>query len=331
MHKPHIAIGAIGGTISMQSDAAASGVKPTLPIEAMLEAVPKLAGLATIEAETIRLVPSASLDFALLLDVLRWARGQVARGADGVVILQGTDTLEETSFFLDLLWDSDKPLVLTGAMRNASQAGADGPSNLWAAALVAAARDASRHRGVMVVFNDQIHEARWVRKTHTSSVAAFVSPVFGPCGAVLEDGVRYFRAPSPRAPFPTPEAIRPRVALIECALSDGTELLDFAMGEGRYDGLVVAAFGAGHVSEAWADRMKQGVQAMPVIVASRTGAGSTARTTYGYKGGEIDLIESGMVMAGFLCPLKARILLTLLLEQPRPDIERAFAQFNTLP
>lgn len=326
MTHPIIAVGSIGGTVSMQAHAAQSGVRPTLSVEELLSTVPRLAGVANIRAETIRLLPSASLDFSILLDVLEWAKAQVASGADGVVILQGTDTLEESSFFLDLLWDSDKPLVLTGAMRNASQPGADGPANLWTAALAALDLE-SRHRGVLVAFNDQVHEARWVRKNHSLSVAAFESPIFGACGALIEDVIRYHRRPAVRSTFPAPARVTAKVALIEATLSADTDLIEY-VGNSGCDGLVIGAFGAGHVSMPWADALAAVAQKMPVVVATRTGAGPTAEKTYGYKGGEIDLAANGMVMAGFLCPRKSRILLTLALEAGAASVREVFQTIN---
>lgn len=326
MTLPLIAIGSIGGTVSMQAQAAHSGVRPTLSVEELLLTVPQLAGVARFRAETIQLLPSASLDFSILLDVLKWAKTQVASGADGVVILQGTDTLEESSFFLDLLWDSEKPLVLTGAMRNASQPGADGPANLWTAALVALDRE-SRHRGVLVAFNDQVHEAKRIRKNNTLSVAAFESPIFGACGALIEDAIRYHRPPVARLTFPAPARVTGKVALIEATLSADTDLIEH-VGNAGYDGLVIGAFGAGHVSVQWADALAAVARKMPVVVSSRTGAGPTAEKTYGYKGGEIDLAANGMVMAGFLCPRKSRILLTLVLGAGATSVREVFQKLN---
>jgi len=174
MDLPKLAIAALGGTVSMQASNAAEGVIPTVSGEILLASVPELTTLARVTVETLGLLPSASLDFEFLLSVLAWANFQVKQGAAGVVITQGTDTLEETATFFDYLWDHDEPLVLTGAMRSANQAGADGPANLLDACRVALAEN-SRQRGVHVVMNGQIHSANAVRKTDSLALQAFSS------------------------------------------------------------------------------------------------------------------------------------------------------------
>lgn len=311
MDLPKLAIAALGGTVSMQARNAGEGVIPTVSGETLLACVPELATLARVSVETLGLLPSASLSFEALLSVLSWAKYQVEQGACGVVITQGTDTLEETAVFFDYLWDCDEPLVLTGAMRSAKQAGADGPANLLDACRVALA-DSSRQRGVQVVMNGQIHQADCVRKTDSLALQAFSSPVFGPAGLLVEGVVRYSRPPAERRCLPLPQHTTQKVALLEASLSADTLLLENIPKLG-YDGLVIAGFGAGHVSESWAAVIKQLADKIPVIVATRTGSGSTAQATYGFIGSEMDLIRKGAHMAGFLCPRKARVLLWLLL------------------
>jgi len=136
-------------------------------------------------AESLLQLPSASLSFDHLLECLRWAEAKVDAGAVGVVLTQGTDTLEETAFFLDLYWDRPQPLILTGAMRTPAAVSADGPGNLLAAVQTAIA-PGSRGRGVLVVMNDTIHAARWVSKADALSLHAFVSPDGGAAGRLVE-------------------------------------------------------------------------------------------------------------------------------------------------
>ncbi|VVN42799.1 putative L-asparaginase periplasmic [Pseudomonas fluorescens] len=310
MDLPKLAIAALGGTVSMQAGNVGEGVIPTVSGETLLASVPELTLLAEVTIETLGLLPSASLDFEFLLSVLSWANFQIKQGASGVVIIQGTDTLEETATFFDYLWEHDEPLVLTGAMRSASQAGADGPANLLDACRVALA-ESSRQRGVQVVMSGQIHSANAVRKTDSLAVQAFSSPGTGPAGLLLEDRVRYLRPPPLRSVLPLPIQTTHRIALLEASLSADSLLLESILGLG-YDGLVIAGFGAGHVSGNWAEGIEIIAREIPVIIATRTGSGSTAHSTYGFKGGEIDLTRRGAVMAGFLCPRKARILLWLL-------------------
>jgi L-asparaginase len=316
MDLPKLAIAALGGTVSMQARNTGEGVIPTVSGETLLESLPELSSLARVSVETLGLLPSASLDFEFLLSVLSWANDQISQGAAGAVITQGTDTLEETATFFDYLWNHNEPLVLTGAMRSPDQSSADGPANLLDACRVALAEN-SRHRGVQVVMNGQIHSANAVRKTDSLALQAFSSPIFGPAGMLVENTVRYLRPPARRRVLPKPQQCA-KVALLEASLSADTLLIENIVELG-YDGLVIAAFGAGHVSEQWAAVIEDIAQKIPVIIATRTGSGSTTQCSYGFMGGEMDLIGKGASMAGFLCPRKARILLWLLVGCQRQD------------
>lgn len=308
---PLLAIGSLGGTVSMQAGAPGAGVTAKLDCDGLLAALPQLSKLARLRTASLCLLPSASLDFATLLEVLAWARAQVEQGAQAVVLTQGTDTLEESAWLFDLLWSCEAPLLLTGAMRSASHAGADGPANLLAAVQVGLSAD-SRGRGVQVVINDQIHAAAQVRKIASLALAAFESPGGGPAGEVVEGRACYRYPPLQRQSLPLPSRITQRVALLESCLDADTALLQ-ALPELGYEGLVIAGFGAGHVSAGWAEALGAIARRMPVIVASRTGSGPTARASYGFPGGEIDLQAKGIHMAAALCPRKCRILLWLLL------------------
>lgn len=317
MDLPKLAIAALGGTVSMQARNVGEGVIPTISGETLLASIPELTPLARVTVETLGLLPSASLDFEFLLSVLSWATFQIKQGAVGVVITQGTDTLEETATFFDHLWDHEEPLVLTGAMRSAAQPGADGPANLLDACRVALAED-SRLRGVQVVMNGQIHPACRVRKADSLAVQAFSSPVFGPAGILVENAVRYVRPPAQRTVLPLPQQTTQKVAMLEASLSADTLFLENILELG-YDGLVIGGFGAGHVSQSWAEVIENIAKKIPVIIATRTGSGSTAQSSYGFIGGEMDLIRKGASMAGFLCPRKARVLLWLLIGCQRQD------------
>jgi len=171
------------------TQAPGGGVSPALSTPELLAAVP---GLDSIEAELrtvdFRSRPGASLSFGDLFELTAAINGALDGGCRGVVVIQGTDTIEEVAYVLDLLLDTDAPAVVTGAMRNPTMAGADGPANILAAIRVAISPDA-RGLGCLVVLNDQIHAARWVRKTHTASPAAFASPGHGPLGEVVEGRV----------------------------------------------------------------------------------------------------------------------------------------------
>ncbi|HLU01364.1 MAG TPA: asparaginase [Advenella sp.] len=306
-HKPIISIGALGGTISMTGSPGSQGVSSNLGAEELAQSVPGLAQAATLNLHTLARIASGSIRFQHLFDTLAWAAQQIDQGAQGVVITQGTDTLEESAFLLDLFWDRHQPLVLMGAMRNPQMPGADGSANLLAAVQVAADRH-SCDRGVLVVMNDDIHEARRVRKMHTTHVEAFVSPVFGPVGVVQEGRVRYLRDTPAMPRLPTPPAHADKVLLLEHSLDDDPGIVSYALDAG-YAGIVVAGFGSGHASEWLRDALVAAAVQVPVIMCSRTGAGSTTAGVYGYKGAEIDLQQHGVLMGGWLCPRKARLLL----------------------
>ena len=245
----------------------------------------------------------------MVLGALAWARTAVDDGAAGVVLTQGTDTIEETSYLLDLFWDRPEPLVVTGAMRSAQAAGADGPANLLAAVRCAAA-PASRGRGVLVAFDDQVHQARWVAKTDSMATGAFASPTFGPTGRHAEGEVVYVSPASRQEPLPWTGVLArtPRVALVTTWLGDDGTTLE-AVRSSAPDGIVIAGFGAGHVSAATAEVVGRAAADVPVVLASRTGSGPTARAVYDYPGSEIDLLARGAIGAGWLAPLKARLLL----------------------
>ena len=248
-------------------------------------------------------------------------------GARGVVVTQGTDTLEETAFLADSVWPHEAPFVLTGAMRNPTLPGADGPANLLAAIRVAAS-GAARGRGALVVFSDEIHAARFVRKAHSTSTAAFASPDAGPVGHVVEQVPRFLTGMPRRAlvaGVTRDAAAAVRVGLYTMTLDDdGLPLERFAR---THHGLVVAGFGAGHVPAWLAAPLGELASAMPVVLTSRTGAGPVLEATYGAPGSERDLRARGLVSGGFAHPYQARVLLRLLIARGagRDAIAAAFA------
>lgn len=318
-----VAVFSLGGTIAMVPSPN-GGVVPALTADELLSAVPGLDGLGVeLAVHDFRRLPGASLSFADLIELSQAIHQAVSDGADGIVVTQGTDTIEETAYALDLLCGGDAPVVVTGAMRNPAMAGADGPANLLAAIRTAASRTA-RGLGCLVVFGDQIHAARWVRKTHTSSPAAFISPNHGPIGHVIEGRVS-IPLRMARGQVLTPDDWRTiRVGLITVALGDDGETA-LAIGK-QADGLVVAAFGVGHVPAVMVPALSKLAPTIPIILTSRTGAGPVHETTYGFDGSEKDLLARGLIGAGYLDPLKARILLHLLLASgaDRGQIRDAF-------
>ncbi len=309
---PAVAIASLGGTITMVADETGTGVRPALDAAALVASVPGLADAARLVTETLATKPGASLEVGELLAALEWAEARIADGAAGVVLVQGTDTIEETAYLLELHWRRPEPLVVTGAMRPPQAAGADGPANLLAAVQVAGAPE-SRDRGVLVVMNDEVHAAARVRKTRSSGVGAFASLDFGPLGHVEEGRVVYGSPAAPHAALPLPAArSHPPVALIETHLGDDGRLLELVHDAG-YAGAVLGGFGVGHVSAGLARAVRELAPGFPLVLATRTGGGTTFRGTYGFRGSERDLLDAGVIGAGWLDPRKARMLLATLL------------------
>ncbi|TCO21206.1 L-asparaginase [Kribbella steppae] len=317
-----VALFTLGGTISMAGNHRLTG-------DDLTAAVPGLAEVGhAVEIQDVEKVPSANLTASTMLDVVDAASKAVADGASGVVVTQGTDNLEETAFLVDQVWPHPQPFVLTGAMRNPTLAGPDGPANLLAAVRVAGA-PAARDLGALVVFKEEIHAARWVCKTHSTSTATFVSPNAGPIGHVVEDRVRILTRPlrldGVHGRAEPAELDATRVALYTVTMDDDGLLLQGLAD--THQGLVVAGFGVGHVPSALAPVLGELAAVMPVVLTSRTGGGSVLRNTYKSVGSESDLLQRGLVDGGFLDPYKARILLRLLLATD-DDLEAAFAQYR---
>ena len=311
MGLPRVAVFSMGGTIS-SVDSGGKGVEPTLTGEALVSDVPEIAGVADVSAVSFRQAASGEIRVEDLVELAAEISGRIDGGAAGAVVTQGTDTIEETSFCLDLLVDREAPVVVTGAMRNPTLPGADGPANLLAAIQVAAS-GVARGLGTVVVLNDEIHAARFVRKTHTSNPATFRSDPVGPLGWISEDVPRVVVRPTGEHKVTLSENVQDcPVALYHVALGDDARLLS-EIEEAGYAGLVVEAMGGGHVPSLMAETLEDLAAKMPVVLASRTGGGEVLRSTYGFIGSETDLLERGLIYAGPLDGRKARLLITLLL------------------
>lgn len=306
---PVVSILSVGGTITM-TDSGRGGVEPRLDAETLLAALPALKGFAQLRARTLSTLPSPHMNLATVAVLAAAVDEEITAGADGVVVTQGTDTIEESAFALDLMLKPRVPVVITGAMRNPTLPGADGPANLSAAVRTAA--EPLGRPGVVVVMDNRIHAPRFVRKVHTTSAAAFHSdPVL--LGEITDSGTILFAT--------LPALIHrglgyrdaaPPVALLTATMGDDGRLVDTVVDAG-YAGLVVAGMGGGHVSPGMAERLGALARRVPVVFSSRTGGGSTLTRTYAYPGGELDLIQRGLIRAGWLAPVKARIALALLL------------------
>jgi L-asparaginase len=323
MQPPKVTVFSLGGTIASTS-ASGGGVIPQLGARELVAAVPELSRAADLEAVAFRQTSSANLTLADLAELAGEIRKRFDAGTAGAVITQGTDTIEETSFALELLVGAPGPVVVTGAMRNPTLPGADGPANLLAAVQVAAS-PAARGLGALVVLNDEIHAARFVRKSHTSSPSTFRSITAGPLGWIVEGKPR-IGLRTERLPAVFPEGPVPPVALLKMCMGDDDRLIGQIEPLG-YAGLVVEAFGGGHVPTRTVEALTGLAARMPVVLASRTGGGELLRVTYAFPGSERNLLAGGLVPAGFLDGPKARILLSLLLANGA-DIERVRRSFE---
>ncbi len=334
-HRPLISIITLGGTIASVPDAQGHDATPRLTPADLLASVPQAQQVADFRTTSFRQYPSGDLSVEDIVELARFIQAE-AEAVDGVVITQGTDTLEETSYLLDLLLTTEVPVVLTGAMRNAGLPGADGAANLLAAIQVASAPEA-RSLGPLVVFADEIHLPRYVRKLHTASIGAFGSPNAGPIGWVNEGRVRIPLAPRQRF-HPVdlkdlPERF-PTVGIIKLGLGSAPLLPEHVTG---FQGVVVEVFGGGHVPSSTVKSLVEVHQRMPLVLASRTGAGELYASTYAFPGSEKDVFGRGLISTGSLDGAKARLLLLLLVAagRERAVIERTFrdlsSQLSSLP
>jgi L-asparaginase len=322
---PRISVFSLGGTIAMGATAPGKGVSLSHSAEMLIAAVPALADIAEIEAQSFRQLPSPDITLDDLAALAREINQRLADGVRGIVVTQGTDTLEESAFVIDRLVQNDAPVVFTGAMRNPTMPGPDGPANLFHAVLVALDQQA-RGIGTLVVMNDEIHAARYVQKLHTTSPAAFHSSPAGAIGWIIEKRAHIVSRPAGRYPVALPAAPVPaRVARLTVGLNEDGTLVDLALQAG-YQGIVVDATGGGHVPKAMVEALGRAAQRIPVVYASRTRHGDTMQATYDFPGAETDLLARGLIPAGWLDGIKSRLLLLLLLRAgvDIEDIRQAF-------
>ncbi|ARP88396.1 asparaginase [Bordetella genomosp. 9] len=315
---PTVTVLGTGGTIAGAPVAGlrVGYVPGTIDIESLLDGVPGLASLANLRAEQVANIGSQDMRHDVWQGLAtRVSALQQDTDIDGIVVTHGTDTLEETAWFLELAVPLRKPLVLTGAMRPATALGSEGPANLYAA--VAVARDeAAQGRGALVLMNEHIHHARDVQKIAASGIAAFASPTRGPAGIVQAGGPLFYGTARPRAHYPwqsaplPPVEQWPRVGVVYAHADMQPDLIDFMAS--RYQGIVLAGVGDGNASQAAFQAIGRATgQGVAVVRASRTASGHVQRNT------EVDDDALGTVAAGDLSPQKARILLTLALMSTR--------------
>lgn len=330
MIERKIVIVATGGTIAMKYDEASQGLVPACSSEDLAAAVLGLGDIAPLEFVQFSNVASPAMtpqdmwNLHLRLEEIL-ARSDVA----GAVVTHGTDTLEETSFFLDITKVSEKPVVTTAAMRGAGDTSPDGPMNLYCAVRTAASK-AAVGMGVLVCLNETLHAPAEVTKTHAANPATFASPWWGPVGYVDVDRVVLRRRPLGIRRY-RPKTLSARVDLIKAMTGSGREYIDFAVSQ-NVQGLVIEGFGRGNLPPGMISGIEDAVKAgVAVVLTSRT-PGGRVLDVYGYPGSVTDSRRVGIAMAGELSAAKARLkLMVILSEHPEwaTNRDRLEAELDT--
>ena len=293
-----------GGTISMQADQ--NGAVESSPINPMTQVTSPLENIEVVSVDFLNL-PSPHIQIDHMMMIYKKIREEASH-FDGFVITHGTDTLEETAYFLDTMSTPQKPIVMTGAMRSSNELGSDGIYN-YRTALRVAADEKSADKGVLVVMNDEIHAAKYVTKTHTTNVSTFQTPTHGPLGLVTKREILFFKAADKRVRFDL-QAINGVVPIIKSYADMDTILLD-ALVEAHISGLVIEALGAGNLPPASIAANKKLInKQLPIVLVSRCFNG-IAEPVYAYDGGGIQLEELGVLFVKELNSQKARIKLLI--------------------
>jgi len=309
-----------GGTISMQADD--SGAVVTSQDNPMNHVSNPLEGVEVHALDFFNL-PSPHIKPKHMLALYQKIKEE-ADHYDGFVITHGTDTLEETAYFLDTMEVPHKPIVLTGAMRSSNELGSDGVYN-YLSALRVASDDKAADKGVLVVMNDEIHAAKYVTKTHTTNVSTFQTPTHGPLGLIMKHEILYFKTAEPRVRFDL-DKIQGLVPIIPVYAGMTEELLDLLPVD-QLDGLIIQAFGAGNVPKETAQKLNALIQeGLPIALVSRCFNG-IAEPVYAYEGGGVCLQNAGVFFVKELNAQKARLKLLIAINAGlRGDELRAYME-----
>jgi len=298
-----------GGTISMKVDERIKAAVPSLTGEEIMSMVTGIEEFAEIESFNFSSMPSPHMSVEIMLELSKFIEELLNReDIDGVVITHGTDTLEETAYLLDLTLKTEKPVVITGAMRSSSELGYDGPFNL-AASICTAISDDSKGRGVLVCFNGELNSASEVTKANSMALSAFRTPNFGPIGIVDNNKVLFYRN-APKTNKYEAAKLRGDVALIKCVAGMDSSYINFVIDNG-YKGIVIEAMGRGNVPPNMVSGIERAIENnLPVVLVSRCFEGRVFES-YGYEGGGKMLKNIGVIFGDTLPGQKARIKLML--------------------
>ena len=301
----------MGGTISSVPTGDTAEVTPSLRADQLIESVPALAEVAEIDWGDVATIASFFVTLANMHELAVAATEAARDGCDGVVITHGTDTIEETGYALALMVERRIPVVLTGAMRNPTLPGADGPGNLLAAFIAAASPEVAG-LGPVLLLNDEIHAARFASKSHSTRPSTFASAGSGPIGEVIENRAYVWFTPRYEDYLGLPESPPvPRVPLVKVASEIDDALLRAAIAT-EPDAIVLEGFGGGHALPPLLAAIDAAIDAgIPLVMAPRVFAGRTLERTYRMPGAETDLIDRGVIPAGHLAGHKARLRLVV--------------------
>lgn len=294
-----------GGTISMKVDDRIKAAVPSLSGEEIMAMVTGIEDYAEVINYNFSSLPSPHVTPELMLKLSNFVQ-ELADREDiaGIVITHGTDTLEETAYFLDLTVKTKKPIVVTGAMRSSSELGYDGPFNL-ATSICTAIAEESRGRGVIVCFNGELNDAREVTKANSMALNAFRTPNFGPVGIVDNNKVIFYRK-GKKGEKLSPKSMDKDVALIKCVAGMDSSYLEFALEKG-FKGIVIEGMGRGNVPPTMVDGIKKAISSnIPVVLVSRCFEGRVFES-YGYEGGGKHLMDLGVIFGDTMPGQKARI------------------------
>ncbi|ADC51105.1 L-asparaginase [Alkalihalophilus pseudofirmus OF4] len=299
-----------GGTIAMQEDEHGA-VTPNL-VNPLYSTIESLSSIASVVVDDYLNIPSPHMTPSLMVDLAKRLKERVQNDSlDGIVVTHGTDTLEETAYLLDLVLNIENPVVVTGAMRSSNELGSDGPHNLISAVKTAAS-DEAYGKGVLVVLNDEIHTAKNVTKTHSSNIATFQSPQYGPIGIVTKRGVNFHHTLSHRECHPV-DSLTKKVSLLKTYAGMEADIVE-AVADAGINGLVIEAFGQGNVPPAIMPALDRLIKKqIPVVLVSRCYSG-VVQDTYGYDGGGRTLKDLGVIFTNGLNGQKARLKLMVALE-----------------
>ncbi len=313
---PRVRIVTTGGTICMKVDPKTGGAVPALSGEDLVASVPGLGGAARVEVEEFMRRPGTDMGPSTWTPLVRRLKAIFDGDPNlaGIVVTHGTGLLDEAAYFVDLALHEARPVVFTGAARNASIWDTDGPRNILGAARVAAA-PAAREMGALVCLNDQVHAARDAVKRHANSVEAYMSGDHGLLGNVYSDTVRFYRKPLRRPTFSL-DRIDPRVEIVMMYSEADGRFVQTCI-DTRVSGIVIQAVNTGNVNTGLHNAILKALESGIAVVLATNLPEGQVYPIYGYPGGGKALVDAGAIMAEDLKPRKARLLLMFALGETR--------------